>query len=66
MVKVSVTGDMRLSSIKIDPEAIDHNDVEILEDMIMAAVNDALSTAEEATSKQISALAGAFNIPGLF
>lgn len=66
MVKVSVSGSMRLTSIKIDPEALDPEDVEMLEDMILAAVNDALSSAEEQANKQMSALTSSLNIPGLF
>ena len=47
MVKVVVTGDMRLESIVIDPDAVDPEDVEMLQDMILAAINEALRQAEE-------------------
>lgn len=65
-VKVSVTGDMRVKSISIDPEAVDLEDIEILEDMIIAAVNDAIESAEAGANQQMSSLTGGLNIPGLF
>ena len=58
MVKVTATGDMKVKEITIDPEAIDPSDVELLQDMILAAVNGALEQAEEAASKQMSAASG--------
>ncbi|WP_455139344.1 YbaB/EbfC family nucleoid-associated protein [Thermophilibacter sp.] len=65
-VKVSATGDLRLTSITIDPDALDPADVEMLQDMILAAVNDVLESAEQAASQQINAATGGFSIPGLF
>ena len=65
-VKVTATGDMKLTSLTIDPEVLDPEDVEMLQDMIMAAVNDALESAEQAASQQMSAITGGLNIPGLF
>ena len=65
-VKVTAKGDMRLTSLTIDPEALDPEDVEMLQDMIMAAVNDALESAEQAASQQMSSITGGLNIPGLF
>lgn len=65
MVKVTATGDQRITSIKIDPEAVDPEDVEMLEDMILAAVNDALASAQQLASQQMGALTGGLNIPGL-
>ena len=61
MVKVTATGDMRITDVTIDPE-----DVEMLQDMVLAAVNDALEQAEQMASKQMSAVTGGLNIPGLF
>ena len=58
-VKVTAKGDLRLTSL--DPE-----DVEMLQDMILAAVNDVLESAEQAASQQIGAATGGLNIPGLF
>ncbi len=65
-VKVTATGDMRLTSLAIDPDALDSEDVEMLQDMILAAVNDALESAERMASQQMSAVTGGLNIPGLF
>ena len=65
-VKVTASGDLRLTSITIDPEAIDPEDIEMLQDMILAAVNDALESAESQASAQMSAVTGGLNIPGLF
>lgn len=65
-VKVTATGDLRISSITIDPQAVDPEDVDMLRDMILAAVNDALEQAESATEKAMSAVTGGLNIPGLF
>jgi DNA-binding YbaB/EbfC family protein len=65
-VKVTATGDLRISSITIDPQAVDPEDVDMLQDMILAAVNDALEQAESATEKAMSAVTGGLNIPGLF
>ena len=65
-VKVTVTGDQRVKSLSIDPDAVDPEDIEMLEDMVLAAVNDALEAAEQGANQQMSALTGGFNIPGLF
>lgn len=65
-VKVTATGDLRITSIAIDPQALDPEDVDMLQDMILAAVNDALEQAESATEKAMSAVTSGFNIPGLF
>ena len=66
MVKVTVTGDLRLKEITIDPEAVDPEDVEMLQDMIVAAVNEALESADAAAQQQISSVTNGLNIPGLF
>ena len=65
-VKVTATGGMRLTSLTIDPDALDPEDVEMLQDMILAAVNDVLESAEQMASQQMSAVTGGLNIPGLF
>lgn len=65
MVKVTATGGMRITSIQIDPEAVDPEDTELLQDMILAAVNDALNSAQDLASQQMSAVTGGLNIPGL-
>lgn len=68
MVKVVATGEMQIKSIEISPDACDPEDVELLQDMVLAAVNEALSSAQEAAGSQMSAATGlgGMNIPGLF
>lgn len=65
MVKVTVSGDMQVTSLKIDPEAIDPEDVEMLEDMVIAAVNEALRGVGELANRQMGAVTGGLNIPGM-
>ena len=65
MVKVVATGDMAVESITIDPEAVDPEDVEMLQDMVTAAVNEALRGVSEISSQRLSAATGGMNIPGL-
>lgn len=71
MVKVEATGEMQITSIQIDPEAVDPDDVELLQDMVLAAVNDALTMASEAANKEVADATGlgsmgGMGIPGLF
>ena len=65
-VKVVATGDMKLKSIEIAPSALDPEDVDLLQDMILAAVNDALDSAQSAASSELGSITGGLNIPGLF
>lgn len=65
MVKVTVNGEMQLVSCKIDPEAVDPDDIEMLEDMIVAAVNEAVRGVNEIASKQMGAITGGLKIPGM-
>ena len=65
MVKVVATGDMAIKSIVIDPEAVDPEDVEMLQDMVAAAVNEALRGVSEISSQRLNAATGGLNIPGL-
>lgn len=65
MVKATVGGDMTLKSVSIDPAAVDPEDVEMLEDMVVAAVNEALRSATEASNARMSAVMGGMKIPGL-
>jgi DNA-binding YbaB/EbfC family protein len=65
MVTVQVTGAIELKSIKIDPEAVDPKDVEMLEDMIMAATNEALRAAQELANKRLGGITSGLSIPGL-
>ncbi|MDY4040880.1 MAG: YbaB/EbfC family nucleoid-associated protein [Collinsella sp.] len=65
MVKVTVNGSMMLESITIDPEALDPEDVEMLQDMIVAAVTEAQRGVGEIASRQMSAVTGGLNLPGM-
>jgi DNA-binding YbaB/EbfC family protein len=65
MVTVKVSGDLKINSIKIDPGAIDPDDAEMLEDMVLAAANEALRSAQELASNKMNGLTGGLNIPGL-
>jgi nucleoid-associated protein EbfC len=68
MVKVTMTGDMQLREIKISPEAIDPDDPELLQDMVTAAVNEALRSAQELAASRmggIAGLGGGGGLPGL-
>ena len=65
MVTVKVTGDLKITSIKVDPGVVDPDDVEMLEDMVMAATNEALRSAQELASQKMGGLTGGMNIPGL-
>lgn len=65
-VKVVMSGKKELVSIKIDPDAVDPDDVETLEDMIIAAVNEGIAKAEELMTERMGAITGGLNIPGLF
>ena len=65
MVKVTVNGQMMLESITIDPEAVDPDDVELLQDMIVAAVNEGVRGVTEIANKQMGAITGGMNIPGM-
>ena len=64
-VKVVVTGAMKLESLTIDPDAIDPDDVEMLQDMVIAAVNEGLEKAQQMATKNMASLTGGLKIPGL-
>ena len=67
VVKATVSGKRELTELAIDPEAVDPDDMEMLQDMIMAAVNEALRKAEEASAQSMSRLTGGLgNLGGLF
>ena len=63
VVSASVSGKKELLSITIDPEAVDPDDVEMLQDLIVAAVNEALRKAAEDAASQMSRLTGGLNLP---
>lgn len=64
VVTVTLTGKKRLSSVKINPEAVDEDDVEMLEDLVLSAVNAAMQMADEDAEKVMGKIAG--GMPGLF
>ncbi|MCU6710680.1 YbaB/EbfC family nucleoid-associated protein [Paenibacillus sp. J5C_2022] len=66
VVTVTVNGHKKLLDIAIKPEAVDPDDVEMLQDLVLTAVNDALVKAEELANKDMGKFTGGMNIPGLF
>ena len=65
MISVVANGRQQLVSIAIDKEVVDPDDVEMLQDLILAAVNDALNKAQEMVAGEMGKLTGGFNIPGM-
>ena len=65
MVKVVAIGRQQIVSIQIEEEVIDPEDVEMLQDLILAAINDALTKSQEMVSGEMSKLTGGINIPGM-
>lgn len=65
-VSVVMSGKKEVVSLKIQPDAVDPDDVETLEDLITVAVNDAVKKADEMMAEGMSAVTGGLNIPGLF
>ena len=66
MVTATVTGEKKVVSVKIDPQVVDPDDVEMLEDLIIAAVNEACATADKVSEEEMAKITGGMNIPGLF
>jgi hypothetical protein len=65
MIKVVANGRQQVVSISIDKEVVDPEDVEMLQDLVLAAVNDALTKAQEMVSGEMSKFTGGFNLPGM-
>src|ERR1700676_5266211 len=65
MVTVEVTGDLHVKSVKIDPQAVDPDDLELLQDMVLAAVNEALRAAQELASTKLGGITGGLGGLGL-
>ncbi len=65
MVKVVASGKQQVVSIEIDPEVVDPDDVEMIQDLVLAAVNDALTKSQEMVSGEMGKLTGGLNIPGM-
>lgn len=66
VVKVVASGKKQIVSIDINPEVVDPDDVEMLQDLIMAATNEALQKAEDMVAEEMGKLTGGLNMPGLF
>ena len=65
MVLVTMTGKHQVTAVKIKPEAVDPDDIEMLEDLVAAAVNDAIRQVDETTESEMGKITGGLNIPGL-
>ena len=65
-VSVKINGKKELQEITINPEVVDPDDVEMLQDLIIAAVNEGMRKADESSADEMSKLTGGLNIPGLF
>ena len=66
MVTVTMNGAKQVLSIKLDPEAVSKDDVEMLQDLILAAINDAQRKADEAMQSSMGGMLGGLKIPGMF
>lgn len=66
VIEVVANGKKEIVSIKIKPEAVDPEDVETLEDLVMVAINDAIKKADDMMTEGMSEVTGGINIPGLF
>ncbi len=64
-VKVVVNGQMKVQAVKIDPEVVDPSDVEMLEDLVLAATNEALEKIQALQAQSLSGLTGGMGLPGL-
>jgi DNA-binding YbaB/EbfC family protein len=64
-VKVVIDGHQKVHSVEISPEAVEAEDVELLQDLVMAAINEAITKSQELVNKRLSSLTGGLNIPGL-
>jgi hypothetical protein len=66
MVSVNLDGQKNLVAVRLDPEVINRDEIEMLQDLIVAAFNDAAAKVDEHLSQKLSALGGGLKIPGLF
>ncbi len=64
-VKIAMSGHQKVQSVTIDPEVVDPDDVEMLQDLVAAAVNEAVNKSHELASKRLGAVTGGMKIPGL-
>lgn len=66
MVEATANGRQELVSLRIDPEVVNPDDLEMLQDLVLAAVNDALSRSREMVNEEMTKLTGGFKLPGMF
>ena len=66
MVTITVNGHKEITAVEIKPEVVDPEDVEMLQDLVLAAMNDALKQVDELVAKDMGKITGGMNIPGLF
>lgn len=66
VVTVKINGKKEIISVKIDPEVVDPDDVETLEDLVVAAVNEAVKTVESVTAEEMQKITGSMGLPGMF
>jgi len=65
IVEITITGDQKIQTITINPEVIDPDEVDMLEDLLVVAVNDAVEASQKVASEKLGALTGGLNIPGI-
>ena len=66
VVKVVINGDKQVLAVKIDPAAVDPEDIEMLEDLVLAAVNEAIKKVDDMMAQEMGKLTGGLKIPGMF
>ena len=66
VVNVKINGKKEILSVKIDPEVVDPDDVETLEDLVTAAVNEAIKTVEAVSAEEMQKITGSMGLPGMF
>ncbi len=64
-VRVTINGQQKIQSVKISPEVINPDDVELLEDLVLTAVSEAIAKSQQAAAERLGGLTGGLNIPGL-
>ena len=64
-IKVTITGHLQVQSVEISPDVVDPEDTEMLQDLVLSAVNEAIGKAQELAQKRMGALTGGMKIPGL-
>ena len=65
MVDITMTGKHQITAMKLNPDAVDPEDVEMLEDLVAAAVNEAVRKVDESAEQEMSAITGGLNLPGM-